>query len=105
VHEVQHKPTKKIIWGTLQSLKQKQVLVLPVAHRTLSGAKVEAPRELAALGFSLKITGLSGEPTEQWSTSPAVDCEQCRSQKLERTGLSGAARGQRTSTVNRSKPQ
>jgi hypothetical protein len=35
-------------WGTLQSLEQKQVLVHPVAHRTLSGAQAEAPRELAA---------------------------------------------------------
>jgi hypothetical protein len=26
--------------------------VLPVAHRTLSGAQAKAPRELAALGFS-----------------------------------------------------
>jgi hypothetical protein len=27
-------------------------MVQPVAHRTLSGAQAEAPRELAALGFS-----------------------------------------------------
>jgi hypothetical protein len=39
-------------WGTLQSLEQKQVSVQPVEHRTLSGAQVEAPHELAALGFS-----------------------------------------------------
>jgi hypothetical protein len=52
VHQVQHKPTKKNSWGTLQSLEQKQVLVLPVAHRTLPGAQAKAPRELAALGFS-----------------------------------------------------
>jgi hypothetical protein len=52
VHKVQHKPKKKMSWGTLQSLEQKQVLVQPVAHRTLSGAQAEAPRELAALGFS-----------------------------------------------------
>jgi hypothetical protein len=39
-------------WGTIQSLEQKQILVHPVAHRTLSGAQAEAPRELAALGFS-----------------------------------------------------
>jgi hypothetical protein len=59
-------------------------LVQPVAHRTLSGAQAEAPHELAALGFSQRAsaiihwtircaTGLSGEPTEQWSTSPTVD--------------------------------
>jgi hypothetical protein len=46
-------------WGTLQSLEQKQLLVLPVAHQTLSGvhrtlsdAEAEAPRELVALWFS-----------------------------------------------------
>jgi hypothetical protein len=55
-----------------------------VAHRTLSGAQAEAPRELATLEFSqshsTKIhqtiryaTRLSGEPTEQRSTSPTVD--------------------------------
>jgi hypothetical protein len=92
VHKVQHKPTKKMSWGTLQSLEQKQVLVQPVAHRvlsgvhrTLSGAHAEAPHELTALEFyqshCTKIhrtvrcaTGLSGEPTEQRSTSPMVDC-------------------------------
>jgi hypothetical protein len=62
-----------------------QVLVQPVAHQTLSGAPGYNPRELATLGFSqshsTKIrqtvrcaTGLSGEPTEQRSTSPTVDC-------------------------------
>jgi hypothetical protein len=68
-------------WGTLQSLEQKQVLVQPAAHQTLSGAQAETPRELSALGFSQsrstkihRTTGLSGEPTEQLSTSPTVDC-------------------------------
>jgi hypothetical protein len=81
VYKVQHKPTKKVSWGTLQSLEQRQVYVQLVAHRTLSGAQAEAPRELAALGFSqshsTKIhqtircaTRLSGEPTEQRSTAP-----------------------------------
>jgi hypothetical protein len=71
-------------WGTLQSLEQKQVLVQPMAHRTLSSAQAEAPRELAALRFFLELlcynspdcpvcTGLSGEPTEQRSTSPTVN--------------------------------
>jgi hypothetical protein len=48
VHKVQHKPTKKISWGTLQNLDQRQALVLPVAHQivsgvhwTLSGAQAE----------------------------------------------------------------
>jgi hypothetical protein len=108
VHKLQHKPTKKISWGTLQSLEQKQVLVQPVAHRTLSGVQAEATRELAALGFSQSqstkihrtvrcVTGLSGEPMEQQSTSPTVICAdggtmnsaEVRSTKSERTGLSG----------------
>jgi hypothetical protein len=45
-------------WGTLQSLEQKQVLVQPVAHQTLSGvhwtlssAHGCSPRKLTALGF------------------------------------------------------
>jgi hypothetical protein len=61
----------------------------------------------------LKFIGLSGEPTEQRSTSPTVDCadegtvdrSEVRTAKSERTGLTGAARGQRNSTVNSSKPQ
>jgi hypothetical protein len=52
VHKIQHKPTDKVSWGTLQSLEQKQVLVQLVAHRTLSGAQAEAPRKLVAIGFS-----------------------------------------------------
>jgi hypothetical protein len=39
-------------WGALQSLEQKQVLVQPVVHRTLSGAPGCSPRELVALEFS-----------------------------------------------------
>jgi hypothetical protein len=76
-------------WGTLQCLEQKQLLVLLVAHQTLSGvyrtlsdAQAEAPRELVALGFSQShsaiihqtvrcATELSGEPTEQRSTAPS----------------------------------
>jgi hypothetical protein len=58
---------------------------------------------------------VSGEPTEQRSdgqrsttgNSEKVNNAQLevRAAKSERTGLSGAARGQKTSTVNRSKPQ
>jgi hypothetical protein len=56
---------------------------------------------------------MSAEPTEQRSTAPTIDrvnSKKCTVQKevgavkSERTGLPGAARGQRTSTVNRSKP-
>jgi hypothetical protein len=61
---------------------------------------------------------MSGEPTEQQSVRATVDCksEQCtdrsQSRKSKRTGhvrcatgLSGATTRQRTSMVNRSKPQ
>jgi hypothetical protein len=53
--------------------------------RTVSGAQAGALCELAPLGFSQRsstknhrtvrcATGLSGETTEQRSTSPTVDC-------------------------------
>jgi hypothetical protein len=40
--------------GNSTSLEQRQALVLPVAHRTLSGAQAKALHELAALGFFLE---------------------------------------------------
>jgi hypothetical protein len=77
-----------------------------VEHRTLSGAQAEAPRELAALGFSKSHSIIIHRtvrcapdcPVSQWSKGqlrPTVDCvdgrnnEQCGSQKSERSGLSG----------------
>jgi hypothetical protein len=110
-------------------LEQRQALVLPVVHRTLSGvnqtlfgAQAEHIHELAALGFFQSRSAIIhrtvwcapdifGEPTEQRSTAPngrlrcQMNSEHCASQKSERTGLSSVARGQRTSTINRSKPQ
>jgi hypothetical protein len=45
-------------------------------------------------------------PRSNCQLRPTVNCsEQCKSQKSECTRLSDAARGQRTSTVNRFKPQ
>jgi hypothetical protein len=133
VHKVQHKPTKKMSWGTLQSLEQKQVLVQAVAHRTLSGAQAKAPHDLAALGFSQSHSSIihrtircaSDYPVSQRSNGQLrstvdyaddgiVNRAQVRSQNCKvrthrtvryATRLSGAARGQRTSMVNRSKPQ
>jgi hypothetical protein len=133
VHKVQHKPTKKLSWELYKSLEQRQVEVLPVAHRTLSGAQAEHPHELTALGFFQSSSAIihwtvrcapymSGEPKEQRSNAPnsrqrcTVKSEQCASQKSELrsqntqdcpvcTGLSDAARGQMTSMVNRSKPK
>jgi hypothetical protein len=79
-----------------------------VAHRTLSGVHGRGLRELATLGFSQRAsakiywtvrcaTRISGEPTEQRSTSPndrllwLQHSKHSRSQsiKSERTGLSG----------------
>jgi hypothetical protein len=133
VHKVQHKPTNKMSWGTLQSLEQKQVLVQAVAHQTLSGAQAKAPRELAALGFSQSHSAIihqtircapdcpmsqrsNGQmrPTIDYADDGIVDRAEVRSQNCKvrthqtvrcATRLSGAARGQRTSMVNRSKPQ
>jgi hypothetical protein len=85
-------------WGTLQSLEQRQALVLPAAHRTLSGAQANSHHELAALGFfpeSLRynspecpvctehVRQANGATVNcaQWST--AVNSAQCRSQKSE----------------------
>jgi hypothetical protein len=88
----------------------KTQLVQPVAHQTMSGVLAGAPRKLAALGFSqrlsLKFIGLSGVPPDctvrQWINDqlhPTVDCAdygavcstEVRSQpaKSEYTGLSG----------------
>jgi hypothetical protein len=90
---------------------------------------VPSPRHLANWPLSgfpratpLKTAGLSGEPTVNGQLRPTVDCAdggtvnsaEVRSQKCKvrahrtvrcATRLSGAARGQRTSTVNRSKLQ
>jgi hypothetical protein len=120
-------------WGTLQSLEQKQVLVQTVTHRTLSGTQAKAPRELAALEFSQSHSAIIHRtircapdcPVSQWSNGqkrPTVDyaddgivnTTEVRSQNCKvrthrtvrcATRLFGDARGQRTSMVNRSKPQ
>jgi hypothetical protein len=58
---------------------------LSCVHRTVSDAQAGAPSDLVALGKTQRssaknhrtvwcVTGLSSEPTKQWSTSPAVDC-------------------------------
>jgi hypothetical protein len=127
VHKVQHKPTKKRSLGPLHSLERK------TSRGAASGAPdiVRCPgrvtHELATLEFFLESLrynspDMSGEPTEQrspapngrlWCTVKAYSAE-VRSQSCEvithrtvqcATGLSGAVRGQGTSTVNRSKPQ
>jgi hypothetical protein len=106
-HKVQHKPTKKISWGTLQSLEQRQALVLLVAHQTLpdvhqtmSGAQAEHPTNWPLSGFSGShsaiihqtvqcASDMSVEPTEQRSTAPnsrlqcQMNSDQCASQKSE----------------------
>jgi hypothetical protein len=37
VHKVHNKPRKKLSWGLNQRLEQRLEVVLPVAHRTVSG--------------------------------------------------------------------
>jgi hypothetical protein len=100
VHKVQHKSTKEISWGTPQSLEQRQAVVLPVVHRTLSCAQAKAPTNWLLSGFSGSRFALihwtvrcaldmSGEPTEQRSTAPngrlrcQMNSEQCASKKSE----------------------
>jgi hypothetical protein len=75
VHKIQHKPTDKVSWGTLQSLEQKQVLVQLVAHRTLSGAQAEAPRKLVAIGFSESHSAIIHR-TVRWANGATVNCAQ-----------------------------
>lgn len=63
-----------------------QVLVQLVAHRTLFDAQAEAPRELAALGFSQShstkihqtvwcVTGLSGEPIAEHKSEVSLQSQ------------------------------
>jgi hypothetical protein len=92
VHKVQHKPTKKISWGTLQSLEQRQALVLPVAHRTVSGPQTEHLTNWLLSGFSGSRSTIIHR-TVQWAYEATVNyaqwstvvnsSAQCRSQKLE----------------------
>jgi hypothetical protein len=86
VHKVQHKPRKKLSWGSLQRLEQRLAMVLPMAHQTLSGVHRTVsgaqPKHLAnwpLSGFSGRRStiihrtvryapDMSGEPTEQRSS-------------------------------------
>ena len=111
VHKVQHKPTKKISWGTLQSLEQRQALVLPVAHqtvsgvhRTLSGAQAEHHTNWPLFAFPQSHSAIIHRtcPVSQRSNgqlqqrSTVVNSKKCtmqksevRDMKSEHTGLSG----------------
>jgi hypothetical protein len=98
-------------------------MVLPVAHRTLFGAQAEHLPNWPLSGFPETRSAIihrtcpvSQRNNSQMSQQSTAKGEQCavRSQsgKSERTehvwcatGLSGAARRQKTSMVNRSKPQ
>jgi hypothetical protein len=98
-------------------------MVLPVEHRTVSGDPGRAPSKLLTLGFyqgtlfynspDCPVSQQSNGNLRQRSTAKDEQCaSEVRAEKLERTGhvrcttgLSGAATGQRTPTVNRSKPQ
>jgi hypothetical protein len=120
VHKVQHQPTKKMSWGTIQSMGQKQV----------NGASSGAPDIVRCPSRGTSRTGRSRvfSLCVRYNSSDCPVCERSNSQlrqrstaltwvqwteqksevwiaKSERTGLSGAAIGQKTSTVKRSKPQ
>jgi hypothetical protein len=109
------------------------VTVLPVAHQALSGAQAEQPTNWLLSGFSRSRFAIIHRTVRcapyclvsqrsNGQLCPTVDCDvrwtvnsaQVRSQNCEirvhrtvrcATGLSGATRGQDTSTINRSKPQ
>jgi hypothetical protein len=124
VHNVQYKPRKKLSFGTQQSLEQWLESVLQVTHQTVSGAPGRAPSHLATLGFSQGTLRYNSPDCPVctvhvwWANGATLDCKrwtvQVRSQRRKSehnrhvwcaTGLSGAATGQRTSIVKRSKPQ
>jgi hypothetical protein len=104
-------------------MEQRLALVLPVAHRTLSSAQAEDPINWPALRFSLEslcynspdcsVSQWSNSLMRQRSTAKVNNAQsEVRAAKSKRTGhvgcatgLSGATRGQKTSTVNYSKPQ
>jgi hypothetical protein len=130
VHKVQHKPRKKFSWGLNLIWSKGLESVLPVAHRTVSGAPGRAALKPATLGF-LHGTLCYNSPDcpvctgtcpvcqrSNGNMAPTVDChsEQCklevRAEKSECTGhvwcgtrLSGETTGQTTSTTDCSKPQ
>jgi hypothetical protein len=121
VHKVQLKPIKKKL-GTLQSLEQKTCIGAASGTTDTVRCPGRGIHELVAPGFFWESLRYNSPDCPvctrhvQWANRATVNCvlrstaaysksEQCTSQKSERTGLSDAARGQRTSMVNRSKPQ
>jgi hypothetical protein len=116
-----------MIWGILQSLEHTRFGVASGAPDTVRCPVCTGHCPLPRLehlvnwplsGFlraiPLKFTGLSGEPPDypvsqrsNVQLRPTVSIAEVRSQsaKSEHIGLSGAARGHKTSMVNSSKPQ
>jgi hypothetical protein len=127
VHKVQHKSRKKFSWGHNQIWSKGLRVCWNLAHQTLSGAPgpTESNKPHSGIpGAPFAIihrtvryaTGLSGEraeqrlPMSQRSTAQMNSGEQCRAKVRGHwtvwcgTGLSGAAKRQRATTVDSSKP-
>ena len=87
VHKVQHKPRKKFSWGLKQIWSEGLESVLPMAHRTVSGATGQAQNELTTLGLSrdaLRHNSLDCPVSQRnnGNLASTVDCkrEQCKSE-------------------------
>jgi hypothetical protein len=119
VHKVQHKPRKKLSWGFNKVWSKDLRVCCLVAHRTVSGAPGRAPLELATLGFSQGALRYNSPDCPvctrhvRWANGATVTAHndrlqkwtvertmqvRCQAAKSERTGLSGAAIGQRVLT-------
>jgi hypothetical protein len=115
VHKVQHKPKKKLGWGInkVWSKDLEWCCQWRTGHCPVPQAEHHSNRPL--FGFSkgrsaiihrtCLVSQRSNGNLRQRSTAKGVQCAvRSQSRKSERTGLSGAATGQRTPTINHSKP-
>lgn len=111
VLKVQHKPRKKISWDSTKIGAKTSIDAVSGAPNSVR-CPGQAPRELATLGFLREALHYNSSdcPMSQWSnghlrSTVTMQKSKVRAAKSERIRLSSAARRQRTSTVNRSKPQ
>jgi hypothetical protein len=100
VHKVQHKPTKKLSWGTLQSLEQKTCISAANGTPDTVRCPSQGTHELVTLGFFCESLRYNSPDCAVctghvwWANGATVNCvqrstmvysksEQCASQKLE----------------------
>jgi hypothetical protein len=110
VYKVQHKPRKKFSWGLKQIWSKGHESVLPMAHRTVSGAPGRAPLEQLTIGNFLGVLRYNSldclvSKRSNGNLASTVDCksEQCavevRVEKSEHTGYVRCSNSTRVSTV------